>query len=308
MTAPPAAGAGLVYTGNEDLIEARSDADGKAQWRRPVPGLVVALHWDAGWLFAQTDPGMFFAIRATDGHVVWQKDFGSPISSARPAAAGERLYLALKDGRVIALSLQTGDEIWTKTLTESASGILPVGNRVFVGARDNEFHSLAADDGDQDWGWRTGADLLGVPVLDTKRVYFIALDNILYGNNRNNGDMMWKQVLPFRPFTGPLLSGDTLIVAGVAAQLHAFNALDGKPGPKFELKGAENEEMLLAAPAHLTASDTFILVTRGGQVRAVGSGTPPPAPEPDAAPAPDAASPADTPSPDSAPAGATSAP
>ena len=94
--------------------------------------------------------------------------------------------------------------------------------------------------------------------------------------------MLWKQVLPVRPFTGPLLSGDTLIVAGVAAELHGYNTADGKPvGPTFALKGAENEEMLLAAPPHLTAQDSLILVTKGGQVRAVGSaGTPARAPAP----------------------------
>jgi outer membrane protein assembly factor BamB len=308
MTAAPAAGAGLVYVGNDDLVEARSDVDGKTQWRRPVQGKVASVHWDAGWLFVQTDPGLFLAIRASDGHIVWQKDFGSPINAGvRPAAAGQRLYLPLKDGRVLALSLETGDEVWTKTFTETATGILPVGDRVFVGARDNGFYSLNAKNGDRDWRWPTGADLLGLPVLDAKRVYFIALDNSLYGNKRNSGSMDWRQVLPFRPFTGPLLSGTTLIVAGVAAQLHGYNSADGKSVGTFELKGAENEEMLLAAPAHLTASDTFILVTRGGQVRSVGSSATPAAPA-DTAPAGD---PADAPSPaapDDAPVGATSVP
>jgi outer membrane protein assembly factor BamB len=313
MSAPPSAGAGLVYTGNDDLIEARSDTDGKTQWRRPVKGRVISLYWDAGWLFAQTEAGLFYAIRAADGQIIWEKNFGAPIEPrARPSAAGERLYLPLKDGRVMALDLKSGDDVWTTTLTEPASGILPVGDRVFVGARDNFFYSFKANDGKTDWDWQTGADLLGLPVLDRKRVYFIALDNILRGHNRNNGNMDWKQVLPFRPFTGPLLSGETLIVAGVAAQLHAFNALDGKAAGTFELKGAENEEMLLAAPAHLTAKDTFILVTRGGQVRGVGSAAAPAsAPEsaPDAgAASPTDAPPSDAPAPEDAPAGATSIP
>jgi outer membrane protein assembly factor BamB len=157
-------------------------------------------------------------IRAADGEILWQKDFGSPLS-APPAAAGDRVYLPLKDGRVVALTLQTGAEIWTHKLAEPAAGILPVGDRVFIGAKDNQFHSLKASDGDVKWNWPTGADLLGLPVLDTKRVYFIALDNILRGHDRNNGSMIWKQVLPVRPFTGPLLSGDILIVSGVAAEL-----------------------------------------------------------------------------------------
>jgi outer membrane protein assembly factor BamB len=282
MTAPPAAGDGLVYVGSEDLIEARVDSSGAAQWRRPVSGMVASLHWDTGWLFAQTKPSLFFAIRASDGLIVWQKDFGSPLSSAPPATSGDRLYLAFADGRVVALSLQTGDEIWMHKLAEPAAGVLPVGNRVFVGARDNQFHSLSAEDGDANWRWPTGADVLGLPVLDTRRIYFVALDNILRGHNRNNGSMMWKRVIPVRPFTGPLLSGQTLIVSGVAAELHAYNASDGKPvGAPFALKGAENEEMLLAAPPHLTAQDLLILVTKGGQVRAVGSGSAPPeAPSP----------------------------
>ena len=284
MTTRPAAGAGLVYAGSEGLIEARGERDGGAQWRRPVEGTVVSLYWDNGWLFAQTEPGLFLAVRATDGAILWQKDFGSPLS-APPAPAGERVYLPLNDGRIVAISLQTGDEIWTRKLAEPAAGILPVGNRVFVGSRDNQFYSLSADDADIDWRWRTGADLLGVPVLDARRVYFIALDNILRGHDRNNGSMVWKQVLPVRPFTGPLLSGQTLIVSGVAARLYAYNTSDGKPAGSHELKGAENEEMLLAAAPHLTEQDSLILVTRGGQVRAVGTPVAPAAPAP-AAPAP----------------------
>jgi outer membrane protein assembly factor BamB len=299
MTAAPAAGDGLVYAGSEDLIEARAEGNGAAQWRRPIQGRVVSLHWDTGWLFAQSEPGVFFALRASDGAILWQKDFGSPLAErASPAPAGDRLYLPLKDGRVVALSLQNGDEIWTHKLAEPAAGILPVGDRVFVGGRDNQFHSLNADDGDSDWRWPTGADLLGLPVLDARRVYFVALDNILRGHNRNSGTMSWKQVLPVRPFTGPLLSGDTLIVTGVAAELHGYNTADGKSaGPAFTLKGAENEEMLLAGPPYLTAQDLLILVTKGGQVRAVGSPAPGAAPPPETAPAPGAASPAETPPP-----------
>ncbi len=121
------------------LIEARAEADGRAQWRRPVAGRVASLDWDTGWLFASTEAGPLLAIRATDGEVLWQRDLGSPLSGAPPAPSGDRLYLGLKDGRVLAMSLQTGEEIWTQKLAESAAGILPVADRVFVGARTISF-------------------------------------------------------------------------------------------------------------------------------------------------------------------------
>jgi outer membrane protein assembly factor BamB len=198
MTAPPTAGDGLVFAGSDDLVEARAESDGRAQWRRPIKGRVVSLYWDTGWLFASTETGPFLAIRAVDGEVLWQRDLGSPLS-APPAPSADRLYLALKDGRILATTLQTGEEIWTQKIADSASGILPAGDRVFVGGRDNQFHSLDAKDGDGDWQFPTGADVLGLPVLDDRRVYFIALDNVLRGHNRGNGTMIWKRVLPMRP-------------------------------------------------------------------------------------------------------------
>src|SRR5688572_28200504 len=44
MTAAPAAGDGLVFAGSDGLIEARAQADGRAQWRRPIEGKVTRLH------------------------------------------------------------------------------------------------------------------------------------------------------------------------------------------------------------------------------------------------------------------------
>ncbi len=280
MSAAPAAGDGLVFAGSDGLIEARSKGDGRAQWRRPIKGKVTSLHWDTGWLLAASDAGPLLAIRAADGEILWQRDLGAPLQAA-PAPAGDRVYLPLKDGRVVALSLATGEEIWTHKLSEAAVGILPVGDRVFVASRDNRLHSLDADDAGTNWKWLTGADLLGVPVLDEKRVYFVALDNVLRGHGRNNGTMQWKRVLPMRPFTGPLLSGQTLIMAGVASELRGYNSFDGKQVGEIIVKGAENEEMLLAAPPHLAPQDLVILITKGGQVRALGS-APPPAVAPDA--------------------------
>ena len=270
ITAAPAAGDDLVFVGNDDVVEARGRTDGRVRWRRPIQGRVTGLHWDTGWLLASTETGPLVAIRAADGEILWQRDLGAPLQ-APPALTGDRVYLPVKDGRVLALSLPTGEEIWSRKLAEAAVGILPVGDRVYVGSKDNQMHSLKADDGDSDWRWITGADLLGLPVLDAKRVYFVALDNVLRGHDRNSGSMEWKRVLPMRPFTGPLLSGSILVVAGVASELHAYNAADGKPSGDIVVKGAENEEMLLAAPPHLTQDDVVILVTKAGQVRALGS-------------------------------------
>ena len=54
---------------------------------------------------AATNNGPLLVARANDGEVLWQRDLGAPLHSA-PALAGDRVYVSLNDGRIIALSLQ----------------------------------------------------------------------------------------------------------------------------------------------------------------------------------------------------------
>jgi outer membrane protein assembly factor BamB len=151
---------------------------------------------------------------------------------------------------------------------------LPLADRLYVGALDNYFYCLDTKDGDVDWRWATGADLRGMPVIDSRRVYFVALDNVLRAHDRNSGTMVWKKVLPMRPSSGPVMSGNILIVAGVAMELRAYGTVDGQPAGNFALKGAQGEELTLAAPPHLSPQDLLIITTKSGQLHALTSATP----------------------------------
>jgi outer membrane protein assembly factor BamB len=302
-TAAPAAGSGLVFTGGTEGIESRSQKDGQLVWTRPIHGRITSLYWDAGWLLVASDKGPFSATRADDGELLWERDLGAPLHSP-PSLAGDRLYLSLTDGRILALSLQTGDVLWTNTLDKPGDGILALAERLYVGSLDDYFYCLDPSDGKRKWRWRNDADVVGMPVIDTRRVYFVALDNVVRALNRNNGSLVWKKGLSMRPSSGPLLTGNLLVVAGLAAELHGYSTVDGTAAGNFELRGAQGEELQFAAPPHLTAGDTIIIVTKNGQMSALVAG-PAPAP-PESAPASPVV-PARPLPPDSAPAAAPAA-
>jgi outer membrane protein assembly factor BamB len=268
-TAPPAAGDSLVFTAGNGYVQALGQLDGAPRWRAPVEGSVTFLHWDTGWLIATTDANALIAMRAVDGAVLWQRTLDTGLQSA-PAPAGDRLYLAMKSGALLALALRTGDPVWTIQLPKPGAGILAVGDRLYVGSQDDSFYCLAARDGKVIWRWKTGADVIGTAALDAKRIYFVSLDNVLRALDRNNGSVRWQASLPMRPATGPLLTGWTLLVAGTAAELHAYSSeFDGAPVGDLLLRTAENQEMQLAAPPHLTAETVLVLITKGGQMQAL---------------------------------------
>jgi hypothetical protein len=240
------------------------------------------LYWDTGWLIAATDKGPLLVARATDGEVLWQRDLGAPLHSA-PALAGDRLYVSLNDGRILALALATGEELWTHTLDKPGEGILALAERLYVGSLDDWFYCLNTKDGKRRWRWRNDADVVGTPVIDTRRIYFVALDNVLRALNRGGGSLYWKRAVPMRPSSGPLLTENLLIVPGLAAELHGYAIADGAPAGDFVLKGSQGEELQLAAPPHLTTQKTIVIVTKNGLLQALG--TAPPATTPVAAPA-----------------------
>jgi outer membrane protein assembly factor BamB len=274
-TAAPAAGESLVFAGGDGYVRALAQADGTPRWKATVDGSVTSVYWNTGWLLATTDKNALLALRATDGTLVWRRNLDAGLQSA-PAPDGDRLYLSMKNGGLLALAIQTGEPVWTKQLPQPGNGILPVGDRLYVGSKDDMFYCLSAKDGTTNWRWKTGGDVIGTAAIDAKRVYFVSLDNVLRALDRSSGSARWQQTLPMRPSTGPLLTGWTLLVSGSAAELHGYSSeFNGNTLGDLTLRSAENQETQLAAPPYVTPDTTLVLITNGGQMQAlIGSPAP----------------------------------
>jgi outer membrane protein assembly factor BamB len=255
----PAAGGDLLFVVEPDRLAALRIADGSSAWQLPfAEPLAVPPVFDNGWLVVATINGDVLAFRASDGTLVWRRAVGSP-AHAQPALAADRVYVPTEDGRVVALRVDTGDPIWEHRLGGAAADILAFDDRLFVGSRDNYFYSLKTDSGEPDWPWRTGADVIGLPIVDAHTVYFVSLDNMLWGLNRSNGNQRWKRPLPLRPTSGPVKAEQSLIVSGFAAKLPAYKMEDGTPAGEVPLTGE------LAAPPYVLAipdvSGSVVIVT-----------------------------------------------
>jgi outer membrane protein assembly factor BamB len=241
----PAVGDGLVFIAVPEALAALRETDGAEAWRLPLTDRLAApLVWDNGWLIAATASGTLLALRAGDGQLIWQRDLGSPLS-APPALAADRVYAPARDGRIVALRIDTGEPLWERRIGGVPSEMLALDDRLYVGSDDNFFYCLTARTGQIDWRWRTGGDVVGTAVVDARRVYFVSFDNILRALDRRSGAQRWKRPLPFRPLTGPVMAGATVITSGVAPPLRAFLTKDGAPGGEVAIEGE------IAAPLYL---------------------------------------------------------
>ena len=64
-------------------------------------------------VFIGSDSGMFYALRALNGAVIWKKQIGA-VGSA-PLVSSGMLYVGTSDGALIAMDMQTGVEKWRYT-------------------------------------------------------------------------------------------------------------------------------------------------------------------------------------------------
>jgi outer membrane protein assembly factor BamB len=242
---PPVASDRLVFVVHPEAIVARSADDGSEAWRLAiVDRLAVSPAADRRWLIAATIAGAVLAVHAEDGRVGWRSDAGARISAV-PFLTADRVYVPLEDRRVLALNADDGTVVWERRLGGSPTTILALDDRVYVGTTDNYLYCLTARRGDVSWRWRTGADVIGTPVAAGDHLYFVSLDNILRSLERSGGSQQWKRALPLRPRGGPLLSGSTLIVGGLAPSVRAFASATGAPAGDLTLPGE------LVAPPHV---------------------------------------------------------
>ena len=260
-TETPAAGGDRVFVAQAAALLALDAATGTLLWQLPFAETLGApLVWGNGWLIAATASGRVLAFRADDGHLIWDVDLGAK-ANARPAFSGSTLYVPLADARVAALDVDTGQTRWEHKLGGAPHDILPLEDRLYVGAKDNFFYALDTKDGRIAWRWRTGADAIGLPAVDARAVYFVSLDNVLRALKRSSGVQLWMTPLPLRPMAGPLRALESLVVSGLTPTLRGFGTEDGKVAGDIATEGE------IAAPPHLvdtpgTFGPSVAVVTR----------------------------------------------
>jgi hypothetical protein len=146
--------------------------------------------------------------------------------------------------------------------------VLPLDDRLFVGSTDNFFYCLATDNGRVKWRWRTGADVIGLPIVDAHSVYFVSLDNVLRALDRRDGHQRWKRPLPVRPLSGPIQVGDRLLVAGLGSEASAYRMRDGVLVAAV-VSPAELAAVPYAAPPDAPNHTVLVFATTEGQLQAL---------------------------------------
>ena len=105
-----------------------------------------------GVLYAGSSDGGLYAVKATDGAVLWRQEAKAPIFGPVTAEGPDQLIFGTMDGSVILFDRHTCKEIRRlRTGGGVVTAPLVAGGKLIVGSRDYEIHAFHLPDGAEAW-------------------------------------------------------------------------------------------------------------------------------------------------------------
>jgi outer membrane protein assembly factor BamB len=329
ISAGPSAGFGVVVVGtSKGTIVALDGASGRELWRAKVNSeLLSAPAISENIIAIRSVDGRLHGIDTHTGKELWSVEQQVPRLSLRgtaiPVIAKEVAISGFDNGKVMAVSLSTGDTVWDTTLASPRgrteldrlvdidSAVRVVGENVFAAGFQGRTAMLALDSG-QLWWSHDMSSYRGLSV-DEDNLYVTESDGVVVAMRQRDGAEMWRNdQLKRRGLSTPVVVGSAVAVADYQGYIHWLDKDTG-----HLVARVRTAKQRVSNPP-VGSGETIVVLTDGGVLaafraaprvkpapaaRAPASESTPPAPEstpPDSeteSPPPTETAPAVTPSP-----------
>lgn len=126
---------------------------------------------------------------------------------------------------------------------------------------DGQILSLELATGKELWHAKAGADLSAAVGSDGRYAAVVTVDNELI--TFDQGKLLWRERLPGRVITPPLVAGERVFVHGVDRSVRAYDVLDGRWLWNYQRPGGD--ALSLSAPGLLGAFRDTLVVGQGAR-------------------------------------------
>ncbi len=287
-----AVGGGLAYasgklfvTNGYKYLVAVNPATGSMFWKTNIPSPARAAPTvmnDQVYLITLDNRLLVFS--TSDGTPAWNytgvSETTNLLGSAAPAADQSIVVLPLSSGQIFGLRPENGQIAWEDNLSAvrrsgSLSSIadirgLPVIDRGAVFAVSYSGRMVALDQVTGERLWQRELGSAETPWAAGDTIFILSSEQQLAALKRSTGEIHWVAQLPKyddddkeKPivWSGPLLAGGRLIVAGSGGLMLEINPKDGKKIAESKLPGD-----VTVAP--IVAANTLVILSEDGELTA----------------------------------------
>jgi outer membrane protein assembly factor BamB len=279
ISAGPAAGFGIVVTGSsKGAVIALDGATGRQLWRSQINSeLLSAPAVSEKVVVIRSVDGRLHGLDTHTGKSLWSVEQQVPRLSLRgtaiPVVAKEAAISGFDNGKVMAVSLITGDTIWDTALAsphgrteldrlvDIDSAVRVVGDNVFAAGFQGRTAMLALDSG-QLWWSHDMSSYRGLAV-DSDNLYVTQSDGIVVAMRQRDGAELWRNdKLKRRGLSTPIVTGTAVAIADFQGYIHWLDKGTGA------LVAREHIAKQRVSNPPAGAGDTIVVLTDGGTLAA----------------------------------------
>ncbi|MFY9513353.1 MAG: outer membrane protein assembly factor BamB [Rubrivivax sp.] len=160
----------------------------------------------------------------------------------------------------------TGKQVWRASVGSVRFPLVVTvrNGNFYVGATDGTVLALNADTGSEVWRADAGAPLAAGVGSDGRFASVVTRDNEVV--TFDGGKLLWKQRVPSRVVTAPLVAGERVFVMSVDRAVHAFDALDGR---RLWSLARPGDALTLSQAGVVTSYKNSLLVGQGARLAAL---------------------------------------
>jgi len=238
-------GEGIIAVGTENgVVIALNAADGKEKWRSSLPSEVMALsEAKFGLIIARTNDSKVHALDVGDGSIAWKVGRGAPSLTLRgasePKVVGDSVLVGYDDGKMMALSMRDGEELWEATvstprgrselerISDVDGEIAYLDGTVYAVSFNGRVVAVDMDTGKTIWTKDLSSDV--GPSVDESHLYITDDDDSVWAFDKTSGATIWRQdKLLYRDLTAPKAMGNYIVVGDYKGYLHWLSKEDGQ--------------------------------------------------------------------------------
>jgi len=279
LSAGPGAGSGVVIVGStKGWVIAVEAASGKERWRVRINSeLLSAPAISEKIVVMRSVDGRLHGFDAGSGKELWSVEQQVPRLSLRgtaiPVIAKEIAVSGFDNGKVMAVSLTTGDTVWDTALAtphgrteldrlvDVDSAVSVIGDNVFATGFQGRTAMIALDSG-QIWWAHDMSSYRGL-AADEENLYVTESDGSVVALRQRDGSEIWRNdKLKRRGLSTPAVTSTAIAVADYQGYLHW---LDKRTG---ELVARERIAKFRVSNPPIAIKDTVVVLTDSGKLAA----------------------------------------
>jgi outer membrane protein assembly factor BamB len=161
--------------------------------------------------------------------------------SARPVAAGDRVFTYAPDGTVTAVSASSGNQVWRTSLRPegerdpaAGGGVTVANGRVFAATGYAQVAALNAANGEVIWTRDLGTPARGAPTAGAGKVFVVSQKNEVFAVDQADGTLAFEYAgIPEQAgllaASSPAVAGDKVVIPYSSGEVMAFSVESGEP-------------------------------------------------------------------------------